>query len=87
MPPRVIKREYRGLACYRYHRQKVKCDREKPCRNCALSNCQRTYAIRDRKVTVTESYLKQLDGGLLAAETSGRSSRRISSDAVDSPRK
>ncbi|CAH0042242.1 unnamed protein product [Clonostachys rhizophaga] len=99
MPPRINKREYRGLACHRCHRQKVKSDG-----GLRLSKLQRDIEeshIKSQrnpagtvpcqignKATVTESYLKKLEGGgLLAAETSGRSSRRIPSDTVDSPRK
>ncbi|KAH8695588.1 hypothetical protein BGW36DRAFT_429461 [Talaromyces proteolyticus] len=39
--------------------------KERPCRNCALANKAYTYAVRDRKVTVLESYLSDLEGVLL----------------------
>ncbi|KAL4965442.1 Zn(II)2Cys6 transcription factor [Aspergillus stella-maris] len=55
------KAEYRGLACHRCHQQKVKCSRERPCQNCTLSRKPCTYAVRDKKVTVSETYLKQLE--------------------------
>lgn len=37
---------------------------ERPCRNCALANRPCTYAVRDRKVTVPESYLRSLECGV-----------------------
>lgn len=42
---------------------------ERPCRNCASANKACTYAVRDRKITVTESYLRNLEGGLLSPKT------------------
>ncbi|KAL3711793.1 hypothetical protein TMatcc_000485 [Talaromyces marneffei ATCC 18224] len=61
MPPKREPREYRGNACHRCHRQKVKCSKGRnPCRNCAFANASCTYATPDRKVTVRESYLNQL---------------------------
>ncbi|KAL4783706.1 fungal-specific transcription factor domain-containing protein [Aspergillus varians] len=59
------KAEYRGSACHRCHRQKVKCSRERPCQNCTLANQPCTYAVRNRKVTVPESYLRNLEAGIL----------------------
>lgn len=35
---------------------------EHPCRNCASANKACTYAVRDKKVTVSESYLRSLAG-------------------------
>ncbi|VUC29706.1 unnamed protein product [Clonostachys rosea] len=84
MPPRVSKREYRGSACHRCHKQKVKCNKEKPCRNCSLTNSLCTYAFRDRKITVPESYLKHLEGGLARPEVPhGAVPRHISFEAAD----
>ncbi|KAI9048299.1 hypothetical protein LZ554_008094 [Drepanopeziza brunnea f. sp. 'monogermtubi'] len=52
------------IACKRCHTQKVKCSGETPCRNCKGSktpvDC--IYPVRDRKVAVSERYLKKLEG-------------------------
>ncbi|KAL3471078.1 fungal-specific transcription factor domain-containing protein [Aspergillus californicus] len=50
-----------STACYRCYKRKVKCSREKPCRNCRLANHDCQYPVRDRNVTVTESYLRNLE--------------------------
>ncbi|KAJ0419925.1 fungal-specific transcription factor domain-containing protein [Aspergillus carlsbadensis] len=50
-----------GTACYRCYKRKVKCSREKPCRNCRLANRDCQYPVRDRNVTVSESYLRSLE--------------------------
>ncbi|KFZ03937.1 hypothetical protein V502_10537 [Pseudogymnoascus sp. VKM F-4520 (FW-2644)] len=54
------KRSY--VACLHCHSQKVKCSGNFPCERCQSANkgasCK--YPARDRKVTVSESYLKQL---------------------------
>ncbi|KAL4899308.1 SUR7/PalI family-domain-containing protein [Aspergillus multicolor] len=42
---------------------------ERPCQNCALSNQPCTYAVRDRKVTVCESYLRNLESGVRTPKT------------------
>ncbi|KAI1370794.1 hypothetical protein F4677DRAFT_437509 [Hypoxylon crocopeplum] len=76
MPPKRAKREYRGNACHRCHQQKVKCSREKPCRSCALAKRPCTYAVRDRQVTVPESYLKSLEGALAGPEPSDGARKR-----------
>lgn len=37
---------------------------ERPCRSCTLANRPCTYAVRDRQVTVSEGYLKSLEGAV-----------------------
>jgi hypothetical protein len=37
---------------------------DNPCRNCALTNRVCTYAVRDKKVTIPESYLRRLENEL-----------------------
>ncbi|KAI0161791.1 hypothetical protein GGR52DRAFT_586018 [Hypoxylon sp. FL1284] len=64
MPPKRAAREYRGNFCHQCHRQKIKCSREQPCRSCASAKRPCTYAVRDRQVTVSESYLKSLESAL-----------------------
>ncbi|KAK6582393.1 hypothetical protein PZA11_004801 [Diplocarpon coronariae] len=51
------------IACKRCHTQKVKCSGETPCRNCKGSKVpvECVYPVRDRKVAVSERYLKQLE--------------------------
>jgi hypothetical protein len=49
---------------------------ERPCRNCALSNHPCTYALRDRKITVPESYLRNLEGGLISPKLLASTRRR-----------
>ncbi|KAL2867606.1 transcription factor domain-containing protein [Aspergillus lucknowensis] len=51
----------RSTACYRCYKRKVKCSREKPCRNCRLANRDCQYPVRDRNVTVSEAYLRSLE--------------------------
>ena len=34
---------------------------ERPCRNCTLANRLCTYAVHDRKITISESYIRQLE--------------------------
>ncbi|KAB8256335.1 fungal-specific transcription factor domain-containing protein [Aspergillus pseudonomiae] len=50
-------------ACYRCHSQKVKCSGEHPCRSCAQANksdeCR--FPPRERKVTISEHYLRRLE--------------------------
>ncbi|KAG9809135.1 hypothetical protein KCU63_g21697, partial [Aureobasidium melanogenum] len=48
------------VACRRCHDQKTKCDGEKPCKNCLQADKPCDYPMRDRKVTVNESYIQQL---------------------------
>ncbi|KAL1859188.1 hypothetical protein Plec18170_002303 [Paecilomyces lecythidis] len=50
-----------STACYRCYKRKVKCSREKPCRNCRLANRDCQYPVRDRNVTISESYLHSLE--------------------------
>ncbi|KAL2856795.1 fungal-specific transcription factor domain-containing protein [Aspergillus pseudodeflectus] len=50
-----------STACYRCYKRKVKCSREKPCRSCRLANRDCQYPVRDRNVTVSESYLRSLE--------------------------
>ncbi|KAH6695607.1 fungal-specific transcription factor domain-containing protein [Plectosphaerella plurivora] len=50
-------------ACLRCHSQKIKCSGDSPCRACISSNkaadCH--FPSRERKVTVSESYLRRLE--------------------------
>ncbi|PIG87541.1 hypothetical protein AARAC_003892 [Aspergillus arachidicola] len=50
-------------ACYRCHTHKVKCSGEHPCRACAQANKsdECVFPPRERKVTVSESYLRRLE--------------------------
>ncbi|KAL3455952.1 fungal-specific transcription factor domain-containing protein [Aspergillus heterothallicus] len=50
-----------STACYRCYKRKVKCSREKPCRNCRLANRDCQYPVRERNVTISESYLRSLE--------------------------
>jgi hypothetical protein len=49
---------------------------ERPCRTCALANQPCTYAVRDRKITIRESYLKNLEGGLLSPRAFASTAKR-----------
>ncbi|KAF4950175.1 hypothetical protein FSARC_13281 [Fusarium sarcochroum] len=51
----------RSTACQRCHKQKVKCSRERPCRNCQSARVDCVYAGRDKLLTVPESYLRSLE--------------------------
>ncbi|KAF2136657.1 uncharacterized protein K452DRAFT_302600 [Aplosporella prunicola CBS 121167] len=53
-----LRRSY--VAC---HSHKIKCSGETPCRSCRKSNnsTQCVYPVRDRKVVISESYLKKLE--------------------------
>ncbi|KAK0128772.1 hypothetical protein ONS95_000723 [Cadophora gregata] len=59
-PP--TKRPKKKVACQRCHSQKIKCTGEQPCAKCVQSgvgnDCQ--YQARDRKITVSQSYIDQL---------------------------
>ncbi|KAH9899054.1 fungal-specific transcription factor domain-containing protein [Xylariomycetidae sp. FL2044] len=62
--PRPAKRPKRSyVACSRCHTQKTKCTGEKPCRGCVRSGNELTctYPHRERKVTVLESYIENLE--------------------------
>ncbi|KAF2083934.1 hypothetical protein K490DRAFT_9525, partial [Saccharata proteae CBS 121410] len=50
-------------SCHRCHSHKIKCSGETPCRSCRKSNnsTQCVYPVRDRKVVISESYLKKLE--------------------------
>ncbi|KAK7634322.1 fungal-specific transcription factor domain-containing protein, partial [Phyllosticta citricarpa] len=50
-------------SCHRCHSHKIKCSGEKPCRSCSKSNnsAHCVYPVRDRKVVISESYLKKLE--------------------------
>ncbi|KAL3496153.1 fungal-specific transcription factor domain-containing protein [Aspergillus germanicus] len=50
-----------STACYRCYKRKVKCSREKPCRSCRLANRDCQYPVRERNITVPESYLRSLE--------------------------
>ncbi|KAK1763287.1 fungal-specific transcription factor domain-containing protein, partial [Phialemonium atrogriseum] len=61
--PRPTKRAKRSsIACRRCHSQKIKCSGGTPCSACLTagkaSDCH--YPFRERKVTISEHYLKQL---------------------------
>ncbi|KAL2067518.1 hypothetical protein VTL71DRAFT_1943 [Oculimacula yallundae] len=60
LPP--AKRPRKKVACQRCHYQKIKCSGDQPCTKCLQSgfqdDCQ--YQARDRKITVSQSYIDQL---------------------------
>ncbi|KAH6719385.1 fungal-specific transcription factor [Leptodontidium sp. MPI-SDFR-AT-0119] len=60
--PPAAKRPRKKVACQRCHAQKIKCSGERPCAKCAQAgfgnDCQ--YQARDRKITVSQSYIDQL---------------------------
>ncbi|KAK8169093.1 fungal-specific transcription factor domain-containing protein [Phyllosticta citrichinensis] len=60
-PTKKLRRSY--VACHRCHSHKIKCSGEKPCRSCSKSNnsAHCVYPVRDRKVVISESYLKKLE--------------------------
>ncbi|THY40903.1 hypothetical protein D6C97_09986 [Aureobasidium pullulans] len=58
--PPSKRQKRKTVACRRCHDQKTKCDGEKPCKNCLQSDKTCEYPMRDRKVTVNESYIQQL---------------------------
>ncbi|KAF4539541.1 C6 transcription factor [Lasiodiplodia theobromae] len=60
-PTKKLRRSY--VACHRCHSHKIKCSGETPCRSCRKSNnsSQCVYPVRDRKVVISESYLKKLE--------------------------
>jgi proline utilization trans-activator len=55
---------------------KIKCSGETPCRNCRLSSGKPecTYRIKDRKVQVSEKYLRTLEAEITALKKTGSSS-------------
>ncbi|CAI6089010.1 unnamed protein product [Clonostachys chloroleuca] len=55
-----------STACHRCHKRKVKCTRELPCRNCQLANQECTYPMRDRNVTVSERFIRNLEARALS---------------------
>ncbi|KAL2671479.1 hypothetical protein Neosp_014069 [[Neocosmospora] mangrovei] len=50
-------------ACHRCHTQKIKCSGTQPCQSCVsagkVNECQ--FPPRERKITISESYLKKLE--------------------------
>ncbi|KAK8240198.1 putative C6 transcription factor [Phyllosticta capitalensis] len=60
-PQKKLRRSY--VACHRCHSHKIKCSGEKPCRSCSKSNnsAHCVYPVRDRKVVISESYLRKLE--------------------------
>ncbi|TVY36614.1 putative transcriptional regulatory protein [Lachnellula subtilissima] len=52
------------IACRKCHAQKVKCSGETPCRNCKVSKnpVECIYPVRDKKIAVSERYLRTLEG-------------------------
>lgn len=102
MPPKRVKREYRGNSCHRCHHQKIKCSRgkfhlhsvstasdkrtiERPCWSCTLANRPCTYAVRDRQVTISESYLKNLEDALAESGPSSGAKKRHVVDLGHAP--
>ncbi|RDW78260.1 hypothetical protein BP5796_06112 [Coleophoma crateriformis] len=67
-PPAKLMRSC--VACRRCHAQKVKCNGEQPCRNCRGSKTpvECVYPVRDRRVTISESYIRKLEAELSAAK-------------------
>ncbi|OKL63836.1 hypothetical protein UA08_00772 [Talaromyces atroroseus] len=72
MPPLSSGRS--SSACHRCHKRKVRCSRanayrwfqELPCRSCRMANQRCTYPIRDRNITVSESFVRSLEARALA---------------------
>ncbi|KAM0549049.1 hypothetical protein ACHAPJ_009624 [Fusarium lateritium] len=57
---------------------------ERPCRNCALANRPCTYAVRDREVTISKTYLERLERGLARLDTpatASSSTRQLSGNS------
>ncbi|KAI4829561.1 putative fungal-specific transcription factor [Aureobasidium sp. EXF-8845] len=58
---RISKKPRKSVACQRCHSHKIKCDGQKPCKNCKIAdNVVCEYPIKDRKTTVRESYINDL---------------------------
>ncbi|TIA44811.1 putative fungal-specific transcription factor [Aureobasidium pullulans] len=58
---RVEKKPRKSVACQRCHSHKIKCDGQKPCKNCKVAdNSKCDYPVKDRKTTVRESYINDL---------------------------
>ncbi|KAF4965348.1 hypothetical protein FSARC_6843 [Fusarium sarcochroum] len=53
---------------------------QRPCRNCVLANRPCTYAVRDREVTISKTYLEKLERGLARINT-----RATASDSARQP--
>ncbi|KAL4883547.1 fungal-specific transcription factor domain-containing protein [Aspergillus karnatakaensis] len=58
-----------STACIRCYKRKVKCSREKQCRNCRLANKDCQYPTRDRNVSVSENYLRALQAAAAQSTT------------------
>ncbi|CAI6031635.1 unnamed protein product [Clonostachys chloroleuca] len=50
-------------ACHRCHLHKIKCSGSRPCQSCILSSDEGSceFPVKERKVTISESYLKKLE--------------------------
>ncbi|KZF20094.1 hypothetical protein L228DRAFT_35446 [Xylona heveae TC161] len=73
-----LKRSY--VACRPCHSRKVKCSGGEPCRNCKQSNRAEecVYPVRDRKIIVSERYLKQIEAENKSLREEQRIDGRIS---------
>ncbi|KAF9890087.1 hypothetical protein FE257_006248 [Aspergillus nanangensis] len=65
----------KSSACRRCHKQKVKCTRDNPCRNCRTAHVDCVYPEREKLVMVPESYLKTLEASHDGREPSDGCSR------------
>ncbi|KAI2673424.1 transcriptional regulator family: Fungal Specific TF [Penicillium roqueforti] len=74
-----------SVACRRCHAQKVKCSGGTPCSACLTagqaSACN--YPFRERKVTISESYLKQLEAASNALRHQNESARSQPRSPID----
>ncbi|CAH0025191.1 unnamed protein product [Clonostachys rhizophaga] len=69
-----------AVACIPCHSQKVKCNGEAPCERCLQKGRECTYPERKPKlVSVSESYISELERNAGRAQTSESSSRRTAS--------
>ncbi|KAM0716500.1 hypothetical protein Q7P37_007945 [Cladosporium fusiforme] len=60
----------RIIACERCHAKKIKCFGGSPCENCHSGNYQCTYPVRDKNVSVSEAYIRELQYAASLAHTS-----------------
>ncbi|KAL4778826.1 fungal-specific transcription factor domain-containing protein [Aspergillus varians] len=72
-----------STACYRCYKRKVKCSREKPCRNCRLASKDCQYPTRDGNVTVSKNYLQTLQAR--AAHSIGHSPLGVAQNQLSDP--
>ncbi|CAI7587813.1 unnamed protein product [Penicillium glandicola] len=76
-----VKRQRRiYVACRRCHSQKIKCSGTQPCQSCCVSQNrdQCEFPTRDRKISVSETYIKKLEGEVKALRAQKQQSRASS---------